>query len=77
MYVMLMDCLNRMADMLDDLLFNWLIDSVTVPARTRILYVSDSVSDVLHFSSQDLVGQSLFDILHPKVSRYAISVKAA
>ena len=27
--------------------------------------MSESVSDTLNFSSQDLIGQSLFDILHP------------
>jgi len=42
--------------------FIFVVDS----ARTRILYVSESVKDILNFSPQDLVGQSLFDILHPK-----------
>ncbi|XP_022088347.1 aryl hydrocarbon receptor nuclear translocator-like protein 1 isoform X2 [Acanthaster planci] len=34
--------------------------------RGRMNYVSESVSHVLHISREHLIGQSLFDLMHPK-----------
>ncbi|XP_055315404.1 basic helix-loop-helix ARNT-like protein 1 isoform X3 [Sitodiplosis mosellana] len=34
--------------------------------RGKILYMSQSVSQVLNYSQQDLLGQSWFDIIHPE-----------
>ncbi|XP_059059943.1 protein cycle isoform X2 [Achroia grisella] len=34
--------------------------------RGRLIYVSASVSNMLHYEQSELLGRSLFDILHPK-----------
>ncbi|XP_069132362.1 protein cycle-like [Argopecten irradians] len=34
--------------------------------RARILYVSESVKNILSYSRNDLIGQSMFDYLHPR-----------